>query len=191
MAHPVTWFQISGKNGKQLHTFYKKAFGWRMQPAPGPGEMLMVEKEEDGISGGVSTSMDGLSSVTVYVNVANVAAHMKKIEAAGGKSAMPPMELPGGMGWIAGFHDPAGNWVGLWAPGKGAQPPVEKATARRAKAKAKAKPKTKAKAKPRPKAAPKPRAKAKPAKAATLGRKSAKKASPTRTSGKKSRTRWA
>jgi predicted enzyme related to lactoylglutathione lyase len=53
MAHPVTWFQISGKQGGPLHTFYKKVFGWRMRPAPGPGDMQMIDKEEDGISGGI------------------------------------------------------------------------------------------------------------------------------------------
>jgi uncharacterized protein len=134
MAHPVTWFQITGTDGRKLHAFYKKVFGWRMKAAPGPGDLQIVHQEEDGISGGVGSAMDGAGGVTVYVNVADVGAHLKKVEAAGGRAAMPPMELPSGMGWIAGFIDPAGNWVGLWAPGAGARP-AKKAPAKRAPAK--------------------------------------------------------
>jgi uncharacterized protein len=155
MAHPVTWFQISGKDGKKLLGFYRKAFGWRMQPTPGQPDFHMVERELDGISGGVGASMDGNSGVTVYVTVADVRAHMKKIQAAGGLPAMPPMELPGGMGWIAGFTDPAGNWVGLWAPGTAAKPPVKRAAVRKPKTKAKPPKAVAPKRKPVKRAAPK------------------------------------
>jgi hypothetical protein len=31
---------------------------------------------------------------------------------------MEPMDLPGGMGRIAGFNDPGGNWIGLFSPAK-------------------------------------------------------------------------
>jgi hypothetical protein len=54
------------------------------------------------------------------------------------------MDLPGGMGRIAGFLDPEGNWVGLWEPGKPAKKaaPAKKASAKKA---AKKKPAKKAK----------------------------------------------
>ncbi|HEY8077262.1 MAG TPA: hypothetical protein VIF62_24215 [Labilithrix sp.] len=118
MAHPVNWFQIGGPNGKLLHSFYKNVFGWKMDPAPGPGDMMMAKKEGDGIPGGIVTSMNGQPSVAVYVGVGDVDSHLGKVERAGGHMAMPKMELPGGMGFIAGFTDPAGNWIGLWAPAK-------------------------------------------------------------------------
>ena len=135
MAHPVSWFQIQAKESKPLYAFYKKVFGWKMQPAPGPGDMQLVQKEDGGIDGGVGASMDGSSGVSVYVSVTDVAAHLKKIEKAGGKTVMPPMDLPGGWGKIAGFHDPGGNWIGLWSPGQAAAAPAKKTAARKAPAK--------------------------------------------------------
>lgn len=160
MAHPVTWFQIQARDGKKLHGFYKKIFGWRMAPSPGQPDYFMVDKVADGIAGGIGSSQDGSNNVTVYVNCDDVAAHLAKVEAAGGKAAMPPMELPGGMGVIGGFLDPAGNWVGLWAPGKGAAP-AKKASAKRAPAKKAASKKAPAKKVAPKKAAPKQAAKKK------------------------------
>src|SRR5262249_8289518 len=122
VAHPVTWFQISGKDGSALEAFYREIFDWKMSPSP-DGSMQMVSPEKGGIAGGVGASRDGNSNVTVYANVDDIAAHLKKIQDSGGEVAMPPMELPEGMGWIAGFTDPAGNWVGLWQPGAQAQAP--------------------------------------------------------------------
>jgi hypothetical protein len=125
----------------------------------------MVSPEKGGIAGGVGASRDGNHNVTVYANVDDIAAHLKLIQDAGGEVAMPPMELPEGMGWIAGFTDPAGNWVGLWQPGK--RPASAKRAARKpakkAPAKAARKPAGKAKAKAA-KPAPKAKKKAKRAK---------------------------
>ena len=174
MAHPVTWFQISGKDGPALEDFYKKIFDWKMSPSP-DGTMQMVHPDEGGIAGGVGASRDGNHSVTVYANVDDIAAHLKKIQDAGGEVAMPPMELPEGMGWIAGFMDPAGNWVGLWQPGKQpdapAKPAKKKAAAKKSAKKAAAKKPPKA-AKKVAKAAAKKAAPAKPAAKAPAKKKS-------------------
>ncbi len=115
MAHPVTWFQIQGPDGPALERFYAAAFGWRMTPSP-DGRMAFVSKEKGGIDGGIGTSQSGDRSVSVYVSVDDVDAHLAKVEAAGAKVVMPKLELPDDMGHIAGFLDPAGNWIGLWAP---------------------------------------------------------------------------
>jgi predicted enzyme related to lactoylglutathione lyase len=50
--------------------------------------------------------------VTVYVGVDDVAAHLAKAEALGGKTLVPPVELPHGT--FAWFTDPDGNTIGLW-----------------------------------------------------------------------------
>lgn len=123
MGHAVNWFQISGSDGKSLQNFYKKVFAWKLGPSPGGDGMGMVAAEPGGIPGGIAAAMNGQSQVTVYVSVTDIDAHLKKISKAGGKPAMPKMELPAGMGFISGFIDPAGNWVGLWQAGA---PPVAK-----------------------------------------------------------------
>jgi predicted enzyme related to lactoylglutathione lyase len=142
MAHPVTWFQITGRDAGPLATFYKKAFAWKMKSIQ--GGMQMVEAQKPGISGGIGPSQDGSSSVTVYVECPSIETQLKKVEAAGGRLAMPKMELPGGMGFIAGFTDPAGNWVGLWSPPaksakKAAASPKKKAAPKKAAKKARRK----------------------------------------------------
>lgn len=115
MSNPVNWFQISAKDAKPLNSFYKKVFSWKMDK--GPMGMQFVAAEKGGIPGGLANSQDGKSSVAIYVNTDNIVKQLAKIEKAGGKTAMPPMPLPEGMGTIAGFLDPAGNWIGLWEPG--------------------------------------------------------------------------
>jgi uncharacterized protein len=140
MAHPVTWFQISGRDGSRLQSFYREVFGWRIKPSH-DGTMGMVSADKPGgIAGGVGASQNGNPSVAIYVNVKDLNAHLQKIEAAGGRTTMPPMDLPAGMGAIAGFADPEGNWVGIWQPPKKAA----KRTAARKPKKAAAKPKRKA-----------------------------------------------
>jgi hypothetical protein len=76
---------------------------------------VFVDKEDDGIFGGIGPTQDGSDrSVAVFVTVADLKSHLSKIEKAGGKVGAPITELPNGMGSIAGFVDPAGNWIGLW-----------------------------------------------------------------------------
>jgi predicted enzyme related to lactoylglutathione lyase len=133
MANPVNWFQISGKSAEPLVEFYGKAFDWKIDA--GPGGMMFVTPEAGGIPGGIGATADGSEkSLAIYVGVSDIDAQLARIEAAGGKAAMPKMELPQQMGWIAGFLDPVGNWVGLWQAGPGAGPPPApaKRTARKA-----------------------------------------------------------
>jgi predicted enzyme related to lactoylglutathione lyase len=133
MSHTVNWFSIQGPNGRALHKFYAGAFGWKMQPMPGPGDMRMVPRGEDGIPGGIGNSMNGEPNVSVYVSVTDIDTTLATIQRTGGRVAMPKQELPGGMGAVAGFTDPAGNWIGLWMPAKGAS--AKKASAKKAGAK--------------------------------------------------------
>jgi predicted enzyme related to lactoylglutathione lyase len=143
MGNPVNFFQISAADGAPLQAFYKQIFGWKT--SIGAGGMMMVAPEKGGIAGGVGSSQNGGSNVTVYVDVPDLGAHLGKVEKAGGRVVMPPMELPEGMGSIAGFLDPAGNWIGLW---QAAKKPARRAPPKRP-AKAPAKKKTKARARKR------------------------------------------
>lgn len=113
MPHPVSWFQISGKNGKKLQSFYKKLFAWTL--SPGPKDLMLVARGgADGIPGGVGASRDGRPGVTVYVTVESVEGHLQKAEASGGRRVLEPTTLPDGMGTVGGIEDPEGNFIGLW-----------------------------------------------------------------------------
>ncbi len=145
MAHPVTWFQISGKDGSRLQTFYRDVFAWRIRPSADGMVGMVAPDKPGGIPGGGGASRDGNPSVAVYVNVKDLNEHLQKVEAAGGRRAMEPMELPDDMGAIAGFLDPEGNWVGIWQPPKKA--PTPKKASKRPTRKASKKPAPKAKRK--------------------------------------------
>ncbi len=185
MAHPVTWFQIAGPDDRALVRFYEKLFGWRTQSTPGEVGYHMVAPEAGGIAGGIGASRDGNASVSVYVDVDDLERTLKKIEAAGGKTALEPMDLPQGMGRIAGFYDPAGNWVGLWQPGKPAE--VQAKPARKPAKTAPAKPKKKRAVpqakkrtapKPKKRTAPKPKKRTAPKAKRRTAPKPKKKAAP-------------
>jgi predicted enzyme related to lactoylglutathione lyase len=68
MANPVTWFEVTGRDGKALQAFYSDVFGWRLNVMP---EMNygMVEAGDGGIGGGIGQAPDGQGHVTFYVEV--------------------------------------------------------------------------------------------------------------------------
>jgi hypothetical protein len=110
-ANPVVHFELLGSDGSALQKFYSDLFGWQID-ANNPVNYGMVSAVEGGIAGGVGPSQDGAPFVTVYIQVADLQAALDQIEKAGGKTDMPPMDVPGGP-TIAMFTDPAGNHVGL------------------------------------------------------------------------------
>jgi predicted enzyme related to lactoylglutathione lyase len=111
MANPVVHFEIMGKDGAGLRKFYGDVFGWTID-ADNPMNYGMVAAGEGGIGGGVGQTPDGSTIVTVYVQVDDLQAALDKAEKLGGKTVMPPMDIPGGPS-IAQFTDPEGNRIGL------------------------------------------------------------------------------
>lgn len=116
MANKVMHFEVVGKDGKKLQEFYGNLFGWKVD-ANNPMNYGMVDASQAGIGGGISASMDGAPGhLTFYVEVADLAAALKKAEGLGGKATMQPMAVPGGPE-IAMFTDPEGHLVGLLKAG--------------------------------------------------------------------------
>ena len=113
-SNPVTWFEISGKDGGALQKFYSDLFGWNVD-ASNPMQYGMVEGKDGGIGGGITASQDGSAGLTVYVSVDDLQASLDKATSLGGQVVMPPMDVPGGPK-IAMFRDPAGNNVGIMIP---------------------------------------------------------------------------
>src|SRR5439155_1762344 len=111
MANPVAWFEVTGKDGKKLQDFYGGLFGWKID-ANNPMNYGMTEASETGIGGGIGASQDGSTNLTFYVAVDDLQAALDRAEELGGKTANPPMDVPGGPS-LAHFTDPEGNFVGL------------------------------------------------------------------------------
>jgi predicted enzyme related to lactoylglutathione lyase len=112
MPNPVVHFEIVGRDGPALQKFYADAFGWKVDAA-NPMNYGMVDNGGEGINGGISGGEKPEDSwVTVYIQVDDLDAALVKIEAAGGKTVQPPLEIPGVV-TMALFNDPDGHLVGL------------------------------------------------------------------------------
>jgi uncharacterized protein len=110
---PVLHFEIMGGQGDQLEKFYSELFGWKID-SNNPMKYGMVDTGgSGGINGGVGANEDGSSRVTVYAQVDNLQAALDKAEQLGGKTILPPTEVPDGP-TVAMFSDPAGNVTGLF-----------------------------------------------------------------------------
>ena len=113
MGAPVVHFEIVGGKGSQLETFYRDLFGWKID-SNNPMKYGIVETGggPGGINGGVGPANDGSKRVSVYARVEDLQAALDRVERLGGKTVLPPTEVPGGPK-LAMFADPAGNITGL------------------------------------------------------------------------------
>jgi predicted enzyme related to lactoylglutathione lyase len=110
MANPVVHFEIGCRDAAKTQKFYEDLFDWKIQ-AMGPA--AMIAPEPGGIAGHITAlGHEPHHYTTFYVEVEDVAAHLKKVGVLGGKTLVPPVEIP--TGTFAWFQDPEGNTIGLW-----------------------------------------------------------------------------
>jgi len=113
-ARPVVHFEIHGKDPKKLQDFYAQLFGWQID-ANNPMSYGFVSPgiggPEEGVGGGITASPNA-PFVTIYVQVESLDDTLKQVESMGGKTLMPPMDVPNGP-TVAMFSDPEGNAIGL------------------------------------------------------------------------------
>jgi uncharacterized protein len=125
LDHTIVHFEIPADDIAKLKKFYGDLFGWKIEKFPGPTEyyMLQTVPVDDemvpvraGVNGGLFRKKDAQNPqdamVTNYFWVESVDEYCKKVEALGGKIAVPKMEIPG-LGWWALVLDPEGNHFGL------------------------------------------------------------------------------
>ncbi|MEW5852871.1 MAG: VOC family protein [Myxococcota bacterium] len=115
--HPVTHFEIQGPDPTALTAFYSGVFGWKLSEMPGGG--AMVAPTRPGIGGDIGASPNGTAHLTFYVETSDIRETLSRIEQSGGRKLLEPVQLPGNLGVIAQFEDPAGNVVGLFQPPPG------------------------------------------------------------------------
>ncbi|MDQ1704548.1 MAG: uncharacterized protein QOF18_914 [Frankiaceae bacterium] len=127
MGQPVVHFEIIGKDGAALHSFYSGLFDWTIDTNNPVGYGIVtrednVNPEGIGIGGGImgSAGMPGMEDyeghVTVYIEVPDVEAALVKAESLGGTRRMGPDQVPGGP-IIGQFTDPEGHLVGVTQTG--------------------------------------------------------------------------
>ena len=110
MGRPMVHFEIGCRDSARTQEFYSKLFDWKISPM---GPAAMITPESSGIAGHIGALGHEPHRYTIfYVDVGELAAYLKKAEALGGKTLVPPVVLP--TGTFAWMQDPEGNTVGLW-----------------------------------------------------------------------------
>jgi predicted enzyme related to lactoylglutathione lyase len=119
MGQPVVHFEIIGKDGEKLRSYYSELFGWEID-ASNPMQYGVVQRDGNtnadgaGIGGGVAGGPEGYEGhVMFYIEVPDAEAALAKAESLGGTRVMGPDEVPG-MGIVLGhFKDPEGHLIGV------------------------------------------------------------------------------
>ena len=119
MGAPVVHFEIIGRDGPKLQSYYSELFGWEMN-ADNPMGYGTIDRESNlgadgvGIGGGVGTGPEGYDGhVTFDVAVPDVEEALVKAESLGGTRQMGPSKVTEGVE-IGMFADPEGHVVGLF-----------------------------------------------------------------------------
>lgn len=114
MGNAVAFFEIAGSDGTKLRQFYADLFGWQITGVPGDADYGLVAAEAPGIAGGIGRSQHGVPGyATFYVEVDDPKASLARAEELGGKTIVPPTEVPGWDLTFVLFADPEGHLVGL------------------------------------------------------------------------------
>jgi uncharacterized protein len=112
MGQPVVHFEIGCRDKEKTEEFFSKLFDWKIERM-GPGCMISTGSEA-GINGHItSLGHEPHNYVTVYVQVDDLQTYLDKAGTLGGKTLVPPVEIPG-QGSFAWLADPDGNVIGLW-----------------------------------------------------------------------------
>jgi uncharacterized protein len=118
MGQPVVHFEVVGKDGQKLQSYYAELFGWQVD-ANNPMSYGIVQRDGNtnaegvGIGGGLGQGPDGYEGhVTFYVEVPDVEAALVKAESLGGTRVMGPMTIMDEIE-LGQFQDPEGHLIGL------------------------------------------------------------------------------
>jgi predicted enzyme related to lactoylglutathione lyase len=116
MSHPVVHFEIGCQDKEKTSQFYRRVFGWAIDSGP----MGLIDTGSGaGIPGHIASLGHEPHQFThFYIETDDVPGSLEKVEAAGGKIIVPPVQIPAGT--FAWFADVEGNTVGLWKPTPGA-----------------------------------------------------------------------
>jgi predicted enzyme related to lactoylglutathione lyase len=118
MGQPVVHFEVVGRDGAKLQSYYAEMFDWKVD-ANNPMNYGLVDREDNvnsegvGVGGGIGQGPEGYEGhVTFYVEVPDVEAALQKAESLGGTRVMGPETIMDGV-TLGHFTDPEGNVVGL------------------------------------------------------------------------------
>jgi len=112
MSNPVVHFEIGCRHKAAAEQFYAKLFDWKMTEM---GPATMIDTGASGVAGHITSLGHEPHNFThFYVMVDDLQATLDKAAELGGKTLVPPVDIPTGA--FAWFADPEGNTIGLFKP---------------------------------------------------------------------------
>lgn len=116
MGQPVVHFEIVGRDGDKLKSYYAEMFDWEVKD-DNPMKYGLVDAAEGsegpGIAGGIGQGPEGYEGhITFYVEVPDVEAALVKAEGLGGTRLMGPETIMENV-TLGQFSDLEGHVVGL------------------------------------------------------------------------------
>ena len=110
----VSYMQIPALDTERSAAFYAAVFGWTIR---GDASHRSFEDASGELIGAFVTDrrVAADSGILPYVYVEGIDEMIERIEAHGGRTVRAP--YPEGDLWVATFHDPAGNLLGVWQRG--------------------------------------------------------------------------
>ena len=123
MKNALNWFEIPTTDFDRAKDFYQAVFQAEMETLEMPEfDQVMAffpSDQQEGVGGSIVKSPDATPSQTgsiIYLNGGDdLAQPLARVEAAGGKIAIPKTSL-GPHGFFATFTDTEGNLVGFHSP---------------------------------------------------------------------------
>ena len=119
MGQPVVHFEVIGKDGAALRSFYSDLFGWKID-ANNPMNYGIVQREGNvapdgtGIGGGVGVGPEGYDGhVTFYIGVSTTSRRRSPRQRAWAERAMMGPEKVMETIEIGQFTDPEGHLIGV------------------------------------------------------------------------------
>jgi predicted enzyme related to lactoylglutathione lyase len=110
------WHENNSTDVEKAKSFYSSLFGWGIEVwKPGEMDYAMVQVGEQA-HGGFNKAQEGAPSAWIgHVLVEDVDETVRRVEAAGGKILMGPMDIPE-VGRFAVFADPQGAVLSAYSP---------------------------------------------------------------------------
>ena len=116
VTHKPVWIDLSSHDAAGSREFYANLFGWKIEVSADPqyGGYATAKSGGKDVAGiGPAMSADAPTAWSVYIGSTDAADTAKKAEAAGGKVAVPLMEV-GDQGTMVVIQDPSGAFLGVW-----------------------------------------------------------------------------
>jgi uncharacterized protein len=118
VGKPVVHWELWSKNPEAVGRFYGEIFDWEVTFVPELNYRLVETHSTGGINGGIATPQEGPwpGNLALYIDVDDLDAYRMRIEAAGGTTLVPRMDVPN-LGALALFEDPDRRVFGIWQRG--------------------------------------------------------------------------